>query len=78
MKHHYLPLRVAGGRVSLEPCELIVAECLVLAEIICVEHDEVRVIVIIRIKHAALSVLIDSFGQYEVLIEHISALLVVA
>ena len=78
VENDYLPLSVACLGVRLEPCELIVAERLILAEVVGVEDDEVSVVVIIGIEHAALSVLIDCLGQDKVLVEHISALLVVA
>ena len=78
VENDYLPLSVACLGVRLEPCELIVAERLILAEVVGVEDDEVSVVVIIGIEHAALSVLIDCLGQGKVLVEHISALLVVA
>ena len=78
VENDYLPLSVACLGICLEPCELIVAERLILAEVVGVEDDEMSVVVIIRIEHAALSVLIGCLGQDEVLVEHIPALLVVA
>ena len=66
MQCNDFPLLIAGGGIGFEPFRLLCAQCIILIQIVGVEHHKVRVVIVKRIIDTGGCILFGHIGKQEI------------